>query len=102
VAAVLVRIKALATAGRYQLSSHVTARMAQHEITLAEMLEVIAIARLLENYPTFYQGPACLIYGDTTARRPIHIVCSTTLPTLILITVYVPTSPKWLAPMQRR
>jgi len=56
----------------------------------------------LENYPTFYQGLACLIYGDTAARRPIHIVCSTTLPTLILITVYVPTSPKWLAPMQRR
>ncbi len=37
----------------------------------------------------------------TKAGRPIHVVCTTSHPTLIIITVYEPTPPKWVTPVER-
>jgi hypothetical protein len=44
----------------------------------------------------------CLLYGYTFAGRHLHVVCSTTQPLLVIITVYEPHSPKWVGPTQRR
>lgn len=101
-AAILAGIKALAADRRFRLTIHATGRIAQHDIALAEIVQAIATATLLENYPLFYQAPACLIGGDTIAGRPIHIVCSTTLTELVIITVYEPKPPKWQTPQRRR
>ena len=100
-AAVLADIKALAAAGRYRVSFHANGRMTQHGVTMPEILEALAAAQLLENYPTYHVGPCCLVYGDTAAGRPIHLVCSTTLPEVVIITTYQPTPPDWRTPTQR-
>jgi hypothetical protein len=85
--AILVGIKVLAATGRYRLSVHVVKRMALHGVILKELQEALAGAQLLENYPTYHHGPCCLIYGETAPGRPLHLVCSTTLPDLVIITV---------------
>lgn len=94
----------LAAAGRFKLTLHVRQEMVSEQtgrIRLSEMLEAVAGGEVLENYPDFYKGPCCLICGRTAAGRPLHVVCSTTLPTLIFITAYEPTPPAWTTPTER-
>ncbi|MBI3972422.1 MAG: DUF4258 domain-containing protein [Chloroflexi bacterium] len=57
---------------------------------------------MLENYPEHRRGACCLIGGTTSTGRPIHVVCTTARPMLIIITAYEPQPPKWITPTQRR
>lgn len=100
-AAVLAGIKALVGAGRYRLSFHANRRLSEYGLSMPEVLEALAGGQLLENYPTYHHGPCCLVYGDTAAGRPLHVVCSSTLPELVVITVYRPTPPQWRTPTAR-
>jgi hypothetical protein len=43
-----------------------------------------------------------LMHGLTDKGRPLHIVCTTAQPMLILITVYEPRPPKWRTARERR
>lgn len=76
--------------------------MAEEDIILDEVLEAIASGDILENYPEHRRGACCLLNGLTKKGRPLHIVCTTTMPVLIIITVYEPKPPKWVTPAQRR
>lgn len=98
------RIQAQVEARNVEVSAHAEDEMVQEEtgrIRLAEVLEAIGRGRVLENYPDAQRGPCCLIYGTTEAGRPLHVVCTTSLPTLRIITVYHPTPPKWTHPTRR-
>jgi hypothetical protein len=94
-----------ARAESYQLTRHARQEMVSEEtdrVRIAEMLQAAGRAQVLENYPDFYKGPCCLIFGETDAGRPLHLVCSTTRPELIFVTVYEPTPPAWETPTQRQ
>jgi hypothetical protein len=97
----LARLRAQAAAG-IDVSQHAADEMDAEAITLDAVREALATAILLEDYPTHGRGPCCLLYGDTVAGRPLHLVCTTTRPRLLLITVYEPQPPKWMNPTQRR
>ena len=97
----LARIRAQAAAG-IDVSQHAADEMDAEAITLDAVREALATAILLEDDPTHGRGPCCLLYGDTVAGRPLHLVCTTTRPRLLLITVYEPQPPKWITPTQRR
>jgi len=45
-------------------------------IGVRELREAIYDSDIIEDYPDDKYGPSCLIYGKTTAGRPIHIQCS--------------------------
>ncbi len=98
--AILERIQAQAATGRVFLTQHARQEMVDEAITVEEILQAITTGRLLENYAGFYKGPCCLVSGQGQGR-PIHIVCSTSLPELVIITVYEPKPPKWVTPTQR-
>ncbi len=98
----LQRIREQAQAGEYRLTVHAHQEMWDEDISLSEVLEAIATAHVLENYPEHRRGPCCLLNGQTRQGRPLHIVCTTACEMLILITVYEPKPPKWISPTQRR
>jgi hypothetical protein len=100
--AVLEQIRAQANTGSIRVTQHAQQEMAEEDITLDEVLEAIATGQILENYPEHRRGACCLLNGPTRKSRPLHIVCTTTLPMLIIITVYEPKPPKWKTPTQRR
>jgi hypothetical protein len=100
--AMLVRIRAQANAENIRITQHAQQEMVEENITLAEVSEAITTGQILENYPEHRRGPCCLINGFTQNRRPLHAVCTTTQPVLIIITVYEPKPPKWMTPIQRR
>lgn len=57
--------------------------------------------QILEDYPNDPRGPSCLVYGNARGR-PVHVVCGRNRSGwLVLITVYIPTMPKWKSPTER-
>lgn len=100
--AILKWIKECAAEENLRISIHADAERVAEEMTTEDVMEAISSAILLENHPEHGRGPCCLLYGRGTNGRDIHVVCSTTAPTLIIITVYEPKEPKWRTPTQRR
>jgi len=101
-AAILAQIQAHAVTETLRVTAHAREEMRDEAITLDEVLEAMATGQILENYPTHRRGACCLLGGRTTGDRPLHIVCTSAQPVLVIITVYEPQPPKWLTPTQRR
>ena len=87
--------------GQVRFTLHAHQEMAAEDFTLADVLEGLAASEPLENYPEHKRGACALFGGVALDGRPIHIVCTTELSVLIVITVYEPKPPKWLTPTQR-
>ena len=98
----LERIRSLALAGQLRISVHAHQEMVDEDITTDQLFEAIASGEILENYPQHRRGPCCLLCGHTVAGRPLHVVCTTALELLIVITAYEPKTPKWSTPARRR
>jgi hypothetical protein len=96
------RIQALASAGAVRVTQHAQQEMVEEAIRLEDVLHAISTGRILEDYPDHPRGACCLLHGVDADNRDIHVVCTTALPTLIIITVYVSTPPRWVSPTQRR
>lgn len=99
--AVLDRIRAQAVAENIRITQHAHQEMVEENISLEEVLEAVSRGQILENYPKHRRGACCLLYGATHTGRPLHIMCTTARPVLIIITVYEPKAPKWVTPTQR-
>jgi hypothetical protein len=95
------RLRALTAAGSIRVTQHAQQEMIEENITLEEVLQAVDTGRVLESYAEHRRGACCLLSGVTHKRRPLHIVCTTAQPVLIIITVYEPTPPHWLTPSQR-
>jgi Domain of unknown function (DUF4258) len=98
---ILAQIRTQAAARALRITDHAREEMEEESITLAEVLEAIAVGQIIENYPDHRRGSCCLLYGLTNQRRSLHVVCTTSLPLLVIITVYIPTPPKWINPIER-
>jgi hypothetical protein len=98
---VLEKIRALASSVNIRITQHAQKEMVEDDIRLDEVLEAINNGQILEYYPEHRRGACCLINGFSAGGRPIHIVCTTELPLLIIITVYEPKIPKWMTPTRR-
>jgi len=101
-AAALERIKSQAATGLLRMTQHAQQEMVEEQISLDEVLAALQRGEILERYPEHRRGPCCLLGGLTDAGRPLHIVCTTAQPLLILITIYQPKPPKWITPRTRR
>ena len=99
--AAMALIRQQATAGNIRITSHALGEMTARYISLEELVEAIMWGKVLENYPSHQRGSCCLVSGTTYLGRPLHIVCTTAQPTLIMITAYQPQMPKWKTPRKR-
>jgi len=99
---ILESIKGFASSDSFRITLHGQYEMAEENIKLDEVQEAIATGEIIENYPEHQRGPCCLLNGITKSGRSLHIICTTTQPILIIITVYIPKPPKWITPTKRR
>jgi hypothetical protein len=95
-------IRAQAAAGRFELTRHALEEIEAEAISVAELLQALASGHVLEDYPTHRRGACCLVCGYAVSGRPLHVVCTTSLAVLRIITVYEPRLPWWVTPTQRR
>jgi len=98
----LLHIKSQAAGGDLRITQHAQQEMVEEGISLDEVLEAIWQGEILEHYPEHRRGACCMVHGLTDKGRPLHIVCTTAQPMLILITAYEPRPPKWRTPRERR
>ena len=75
--------------------------MVSRRISFEAIKEALQSGEILENYPDHQRGSCCLISGVTHSERPLHVVCTTALPKLIIITAYEPRMSKWKSPRER-
>ncbi len=72
-------------------------------IQIAEIEQALLSGEVLEDYPDDPRGPSCLVLGHGIQGFPIHMVCGQTPSRrLRLITVYIPSLPKWIDERTRR
>jgi hypothetical protein len=84
-----------------KISLHAVEEALAEHITRSEIEAVLLNAQLLEDYPNWWLGPSCLIYGQTDTGRDLHIVASYLSLPVTIITVYEPRPPKWITPTLR-
>jgi len=70
-------------------------------LSIIEIEEAIQIGQTLEQYPNTGRGVSCLVVGFTSQGKPVHIVCGEMDKELVIITVYIPTPPKFTNPYER-
>ena len=72
------------------LTEHLLTRMRQRHIRLEDIKRAITEGEIIEQYPSDYPFPSCLINSDN-----IHIVCSVNDRVLYIITAYRPSHDIW-------
>ena len=89
--------------GNYEFSGHADDERQAERIPIADVEEALLNGEILEDYPNDPRGPSCLVLGHRSPGYPIHVVCGQT-PSgrLRLITVYIPSQPKWVDERTRR
>jgi len=73
--------------------------MALRNILIEDCLRCLLNGEIIEDYPTDYPYPSCLMMES---KKPLHVVCAIGNGTLIIITVYVPNADKWHDGWKRR
>jgi len=96
-------LRTQAASSTIRVTLHATSEMMEEAIALDDVLEAIGAddATILEDYPEHRRGACCLVGGSTRQGRPLHVVCTTAQPVLVIITVYEPKPPKWITPRTR-
>jgi hypothetical protein len=57
---------------------------------------------IIEQYPTDYPFPSCLVLGHTKAGKVLHVVCGSNGAELWLITTYIPSPVSWSEDFRQR
>jgi hypothetical protein len=86
---------------KVKISIHAAEEALEEEITRSEILDAFSNAEVLEDYPEWWLGPSCLLYGKTKKGRDLHIVSSYGNIPITIVTVYEPKPPTWVTPTQR-
>ena len=99
----IARVKALVHQRQYKTSHHAEVEREAETITIDDIKTAILNGELLEDYTDDPRGHSCLMLGTAENGRPLHIVLTilTQIEQVLIITVYVPTQPKWLDPHTR-
>ena len=90
-------IRAKITDRLFEFSKHATDQSILRRVSIQELSEAIEAGEIIEDYPNDKYSPSCLIFGLTTADRPLHAQCSyPSRPLLKIITLYVPDADLWI------
>jgi len=87
--------------GDIRFTLHAHQEMIDDHVSVDELLDALKNCEVLEDYPDHKRGACCLVCGKTFEGRYLHIVCTTNLPYLVIITTYEPLPPKWVTPFKR-
>ncbi|HNT36809.1 MAG TPA: DUF4258 domain-containing protein [bacterium] len=100
-AEVTVRLQQQAFTDSIRVTVHGHQEMVAEEIAYQDVREALLTCEVIEDYPDHQRGPCCLVCGRTSSGRFLHVVCTTTLKVIVIITVYEPKLPKWPTPFER-
>lgn len=89
------KIKSYCHAGRLQWTNHCLQRLIKRNIARHSVKEALLNGKIIEDYPSDYPYPSCLVLGIAVNKDILHVVCGIGDDRLWIITAYRPTSEKW-------
>lgn len=95
------RIAAQVSVGDVLFTRHGAREASEELISLDEISDAVVNGMILEDYPKHERGPCCLVYGKTKGGRDLHVVVTSDLSPVLVITVYEPRLPYWTSPTER-
>lgn len=86
-----------AASKRILYSSHALSQINAPDrmISTQEVRDVVFQGEIIEDYPEDTRGHSCLMLGQSSAGRPVHVVCAPKLDYLVIITAYLPSPREW-------
>jgi hypothetical protein len=83
--------------GNYELSGHAETERQADKLHLSDLENALSNPEILEDYPSDPRGESCLILGYAIDGQSIHFVVGRGKKGMLrIITVYLPTLPRWL------
>ena len=82
-------------------TKHATSRMANRDISLKEVREILMHGEVIKNYPIDKPYPSRLLIGHSK-QKPIHVVVSDHPEYHVIITTYIPDEKQWTDDFKRR
>jgi len=99
------RIVELVRAGDVRVSDHGYDELAADGILARDLVEAIAKARVVEDYPGFPKGPCVLVLVADRDGKPVHAVWGIPMGEdgpAVLVTAYRPDPDRWTEDFMRR
>lgn len=84
-----------------RITMHAAKRLEQRGISIDDIISGISTGEIIEEYPSDYPYPSCLILGSAQ-NKAIHIVASTDTENIWLITAYRPDANSWESDFKTR
>jgi uncharacterized protein DUF4258 len=96
--AILDQIRALVASGEVRVSLHGYEELAADNVAVRDIIEGLASAEAIEEYPNYPKGPCVLVLERDKANQPIHVVWG--IPAgqsspAVVVTAYRPDPAKW-------
>jgi len=88
-------IKNLCMNKKLRWTNHMFMRLVQRGIEMDDVTAALLNGEIIENYPSDYPYPSCLLLGYTVNEKALHIVCGSNGEELWLITAYYPNINSW-------
>ncbi|MGN6469012.1 MAG: DUF4258 domain-containing protein [Rhizobiaceae bacterium] len=101
----LPRIRELVGDGKSRVSDHGFRELKEDGISLADILQGLKSAEVVEEYPDYHKGPCILILQRDAKGMPVHILWGTSNEErneAVLITAYRPDPTRWSADFRKR
>ena len=77
------------------LDRHILERIFRRGIGTDDVMNALTNGEIIEQYPTDYPFPSCLVLGYTGKGKALHVVCGSSEEELWLITAYIPDPAEW-------
>lgn len=94
----MIELQALRSLNRPEtiaITEHARIRLAERNITVADVMKCIASGEIIKQYEDDKPLPSCLVLGKLDSEKYIHVVISHDEEYLYLITAYHPDSKQW-------
>ncbi len=96
------RIKSLCLNRKIKWSSHAAVRIQERGINRKDVLQVLSEGSVIEEYPTDFPYPSCLVFGYTINQKVLHVVVGYSEDCLYVITAYFPDTRKFQVDLKTR
>lgn len=94
-------IKGICKSGNIKWSTHAAEQILKRGISREDVIYAILEGEIIEEYPSNWPHPACLIYGRTKLKVIIHVVVGIG-EHIHIITVYYPDTEKFEEDLKTR
>ena len=94
--------KNLCRQNKLRWTSHIMMRILQRGISIDDVKKAICNGEIIEEYPNDYPYPSCLLLGDNSNGKFLHVVIGFGEDELWLITAYKPSAEKWEMDLKTR